>query len=176
MSRVDCLRKERGNIMKKTAKIIAIILAVIMVFAVATTAFAAYGSMRDFPLKVQGANDNYVRALQTVIKYNRQSGLANDGVFGSGTKTAVIGYQAANGLAQDGKVGSGTWGNFNNKLLFEYVSYYAHDVRIYQESAGYTNTVFFKDRSTDYGMSATWSVYKAAAGSAPGTWYTMGTL
>jgi peptidoglycan hydrolase-like protein with peptidoglycan-binding domain len=163
--------------MKKSLKILLLVLAVVMVLGTATTAFAYYGSIGNFPTKTQGANDNYVRALQTIIKYNLQPSLANDGVFGSGTFTAVQNYQSANGLAADGKVGSGTWSNMNNKLNYQYVAYYAHDIRIYQTSTGgYTNTVFFTDQSYDNGSTAYWRVYKAGAGSDPGTWYVIGTL
>jgi peptidoglycan hydrolase-like protein with peptidoglycan-binding domain len=51
----------------------------------------------------QGMRGDDVRTLQTRL------GIGVDGIFGSGTKTAVIAYQRANGLDPDGVVGKNTW-------------------------------------------------------------------
>ena len=50
-----------------------------------------------------GSRGEDVKKLQTKL------GLGTDGVFGSGTETAVKKWQAANGLTADGIVGEGTW-------------------------------------------------------------------
>ena len=46
---------------------------------------------------------------EDVKKLQAKLGLGADGVFGSGTETAVKKWQAANGLTADGVVGEGTW-------------------------------------------------------------------
>ena len=51
----------------------------------------------------KGSKGEEVKQLQSKL------GLGADGVFGSGTETAVKKWQAANGLTADGVVGEGTW-------------------------------------------------------------------
>jgi putative chitinase len=46
---------------------------------------------------------------EDVKKLQAKLGLGADGVFGSGTETAVKKWQASNGLTADGIVGEGTW-------------------------------------------------------------------
>lgn len=55
-----------------------------------------------------GANNDAVRGLQTQLNKHGY-GLAVDGAFGSGTKSAVVNFQSAHGLAADGIVGPQTW-------------------------------------------------------------------
>ncbi|MGH3662929.1 MAG: penicillin-insensitive murein endopeptidase [Micromonosporaceae bacterium] len=50
-----------------------------------------------------------VRAIQYLLRANGQS-VATDGVFGSGTDTAVRNFQSSKGLTVDGIVGPATWG------------------------------------------------------------------
>jgi len=50
-----------------------------------------------------GSQGTPVRVVQTIV------GATVDGVFGSGTKTAVMGFQGAVGLTRDGIVGEKTW-------------------------------------------------------------------
>ena len=47
---------------------------------------------------------------EDVKKLQQKLGLGADGIFGTGTETAVKKWQAANGLTADGIVGEGTWG------------------------------------------------------------------
>ena len=51
----------------------------------------------------KGSKGEEVKQLQSKL------GLGADGVFGSGTETAVKKWHAANGLTADGVVGEGTW-------------------------------------------------------------------
>ena len=52
----------------------------------------------------KGDNNENVKKLQAKL------GLTSDGIFGSGTETAVKAWQTKNGLGVDGIVGDGTWG------------------------------------------------------------------
>tara|TARA_B110000503_G_scaffold7399_1_gene10014 strand:- start:3142 stop:3966 length:825 start_codon:yes stop_codon:yes gene_type:complete len=52
----------------------------------------------------KGDNNENVKKLQAKL------GLTPDGIFGSGTETAVKAWQTKNGLGVDGIVGDGTWG------------------------------------------------------------------
>lgn len=47
---------------------------------------------------------------EEVKKIQQKLGLTADGIFGSGTETAVKNFQSKNGLTADGIVGNGTWG------------------------------------------------------------------
>ena len=148
-------------------KIVTIILVVVMVVSITSVASAAYEW--NWPTQRQGASNNYVRALQTVIKYNRESGFNNDGISGSGTTAAVKRYQDKNGLGVDGIVGSGTWGNMEGKISNNGSQGWHTYFAIIQPSGYPTNTSFF-DRHYMQPY-AYWSVYKAAPGDATGTWY-----
>jgi peptidoglycan hydrolase-like protein with peptidoglycan-binding domain len=61
------------------------------------------------PTVQQGSTGAAVRALQTELNAKARLSLAVDGVFGSGTATAVRNFQGAHGLAADGIVGPNTW-------------------------------------------------------------------
>jgi putative chitinase len=52
----------------------------------------------------KGDNNENVKKLQAKL------GLTTDGIFGSGTESAVKDWQVKNGLGSDGIVGDGTWG------------------------------------------------------------------
>ena len=52
----------------------------------------------------KGDNNENVKKLQAKLV------LTSDGIFGSGTETAVKAWQTKNGLGVDGIVGDGTWG------------------------------------------------------------------
>ena len=150
------------------------ILAFVMIFSITNVAFAApYVWPGNFPLTQQGASGGYVRAVQDVCKYSVPvSGLAVDGAFGSGTKSAVIAYQELVGLLPaDGIVGYNTWASMQTELsvYYDYPQIVTGNFKLYQYSSGtYTNTSFFRRLST---FSYRWDVYKAAPGSDPGTWY-----
>jgi peptidoglycan hydrolase-like protein with peptidoglycan-binding domain len=47
---------------------------------------------------------------EDVKKLQQKLGLGTDGIFGTGTETAVKKWQVDNGLTADGIVGEGTWG------------------------------------------------------------------
>ncbi len=51
----------------------------------------------------QGSSGDAVRAVQYKL------GIAVDGIFGSGTKSAVMNFQKSKGLSADGVVGANTW-------------------------------------------------------------------
>lgn len=59
----------------------------------------------------QGSTGSAVRALQVQLNKKRRLGLAVDGVFGSGTRSAVVSFQSHAGIGADGIVGPTTWRN-----------------------------------------------------------------
>lgn len=67
----------------------------------------------DRELVRRGSKNNVVRELQLAL------GLTPDRVFGSGTESAVKAFQRENGLAVDGVVGRGTWALLELKLRGE---------------------------------------------------------
>lgn len=159
----------------KSKTFFAIFLTISIILVFSSTALAQYANFNDYPIKRVNDQDNYVRALQTVVKYNYSSSLANDGIFGATTETTVKSWQSANGLSADGIVGSNSWSKMCDKLDFEYVGYYQYEAKIIQSNGTPTNTVFFKFQKGGPVGIETDRVYKAAAGSAAGTWYTIQT-
>lgn len=67
------------------------------------TAQAALTGTDRFPVLKQGANNSNVKLVQARL------GIAADGVFGAGTKSAVITFQRSKGLTADGVIGAKTW-------------------------------------------------------------------
>lgn len=59
----------------------------------------------------QGSSGPAVKALQVQLNAKRRLGLAVDGIFGSGTRSAVVTFQQHAGIAADGIVGPTTWRN-----------------------------------------------------------------
>jgi peptidoglycan hydrolase-like protein with peptidoglycan-binding domain len=59
----------------------------------------------------QGASGPAVKALQTQLNAKRRLSLAVDGIFGSGTHSAVVAFQQHAGITADGIVGPTTWRN-----------------------------------------------------------------
>ncbi|MHC1694310.1 MAG: peptidoglycan-binding protein [Eubacteriales bacterium] len=57
----------------------------------------------------RGSGGNAVKALQTLLRDKYSAGTAVDGVFGSGTESAVKAFQSKTGLTSDGIVGPATW-------------------------------------------------------------------
>lgn len=164
---------------KRIKRIVMFVLAFVTIFSFSGIALASYGSFDNFPIRRQGdvdgginSVDNYVKALQTVIKYN-YSDLQNDGIFGSTTYNKVRSYQSANNLTVDGIVGSQTWINMDSKLVGDYNGYYYYDFYIRKPNGSHTNTYFFSCQGYNSGSTARWWVYKAAPGDAPGQWYTL---
>ncbi len=56
----------------------------------------------------EGSTGEAVKGVQTLLVKNGRS-VAVDGIFGSGTKSAVVNFQSAHGLTADGIVGPATW-------------------------------------------------------------------
>jgi peptidoglycan hydrolase-like protein with peptidoglycan-binding domain len=73
--------------------------------AAATT--SATSATASVSLK-KGDTGTAVKAMQSMLKNLGYITFAPDGVFGSGTETAVIEFQSRNGLSADGKVGAAT--------------------------------------------------------------------
>lgn len=61
------------------------------------------------PVLRLGSSGPAVRELQELLRDAGHSPGTIDGLFGSGTETAVRAFQSANGLTVDGVVGSATW-------------------------------------------------------------------
>ncbi|WP_241671963.1 penicillin-insensitive murein endopeptidase [Streptomyces sp. IB2014 016-6] len=62
-----------------------------------------------FPLTSSGSRGSDVVALQHLLAAHGRT-VTVDGVFSSGTQSAVVGFQQSKGLAADGIVGPATWG------------------------------------------------------------------
>ncbi len=56
----------------------------------------------------QGASNDAVRGVQTSLAARGYS-VSVDGVFGTGTRSAVVSFQSASGLSADGVVGPNSW-------------------------------------------------------------------
>lgn len=67
------------------------------------------GPTHPCPTLAQGSRGSYVRDLQTRLKNQGFNPGTIDGIFGPNTKAAVISFQRSKGLAQDGIVGVKTW-------------------------------------------------------------------
>ncbi|MEV6103516.1 penicillin-insensitive murein endopeptidase [Streptomyces sp. NPDC051940] len=94
--------------MKRTLRTWALIASVAaLLFGLGSPA-SAY-SQAFFPTTSSGNRGTDVVALQHLLNQAGQS-VATDGVFGSGTTTAVRNVQTAKGLTVDGIVGPATWG------------------------------------------------------------------
>lgn len=89
----------------RTAGCLAIVAA--MLFTTTTPANSYAGAF--FHTQSQGNRGADVLAIQYLLQQHGQS-VAADGVFGSGTATAVRAFQTAKGLGVDGIVGPNTWG------------------------------------------------------------------
>lgn len=59
----------------------------------------------------QGSSGPAVKALQAQLNAKRRLSLAVDGIFGSGTQSAVVAFQQHAGITADGIVGPTTWRN-----------------------------------------------------------------
>ena len=62
----------------------------------------------NYPTVRVGSQSNFVYLLQFILRQNGYN-LTVDGIFGSGTQSAVIDFQTKNGLTADGIVGPNTW-------------------------------------------------------------------
>ena len=62
------------------------------------------------PTLKEGSKGEAVKGLQNALNAKSSVVLSVDGVFGSGTESAVKQFQSDNGLDVDGIVGPATWG------------------------------------------------------------------
>lgn len=85
-----------------TKRLVAFVMAMILVLSVAATALAAYGTIP------YGEQSNEVRKMQNALKKKGFYAGAVDGKFGPSTKSAVIKYQKYLGITADGKPGNKT--------------------------------------------------------------------
>lgn len=65
--------------------------------------------MISLPVLSNGMGGGYVKTLQILLNKYNNAKLAEDGVFGPNTETAVKAYQKNRGLEVDGVVGAKTW-------------------------------------------------------------------
>ena len=89
----------------KLKRFLSLFLVLILLFSLFATSAAAasYSTVR------KGSKGEDVKTLQTMLNAVDNAGLTVDGIFGSGTLTAVKKFQKANGLTADGIVGAKTW-------------------------------------------------------------------
>ena len=66
-------------------------------------------TLKGCPLLKEGARGNITKLVQEKLTNLGYSTNGVDGIFGSGTKSAVIKYQRTKGLSADGIVGQNTW-------------------------------------------------------------------
>lgn len=70
---------------------------------------AGVNTLNGCPILRQGASGNITRLLQEKLVSLGYNTNGIDGIFGSGTRSAVISFQRDNGLAQDGIMGTQSW-------------------------------------------------------------------
>lgn len=70
---------------------------------------AAGSNPISYPTIRQGAKGDVVKTMQTMLAKGGST-LVIDGIFGSGTRSAVMAFQRKNGLVVDGICGPKTWG------------------------------------------------------------------
>lgn len=105
--------------MKKPTRIIVLVIAVIMVISVASTAFAVDWSY--FPQKGQadvGTSYASVKEIQHFMNKNMGNSLSCDGKFGSATGNAVKNFQRNVGLSADGVCGRNTWSKISARVKY----------------------------------------------------------
>ncbi|MEU8763625.1 penicillin-insensitive murein endopeptidase [Streptomyces sp. NPDC048659] len=99
----------RSSGLRKQSARIALFLALTMALFVQTGTPAQAFAGAAYHLQSSGNRGSDVVALQYLLGAHGQSVTA-DGVFGSGTATAVKSFQSSQGLTADGVVGPNTWG------------------------------------------------------------------
>lgn len=153
-------------------RIISLVLVIGALLSVSSVAFAAdWDWPGQFPQTSQGASGNYVRAIQNMCKYNAGVSITVDGVFGSGTRSAVKAFQNRHNLPDDGIVGYDTWAKMQSQITPRVNATLTGEYKIMLDSGQYSNTSFYSWKAVDLWQ---WKTYVAAPGSAPGTWYPLG--
>ncbi|MFJ5831755.1 penicillin-insensitive murein endopeptidase [Streptomyces sp. NPDC093089] len=99
----------RSSGLRKQSVRIALFLALTTALFVQTGTPAQAFAGAAYHLQSSGNRGSDVVALQHLLSARGQS-VAADGVFGSGTATAVKAFQSSQGLTADGIVGPNTWG------------------------------------------------------------------
>ncbi len=87
----------------KNSKVLSVIAVIVIMAVISVNTFAA-----ALPIVKQGESGPVVAAMQYLLRAHGAS-ITADGIFGSGTLTAVKSFQKAKGLPQDGIVGDNTW-------------------------------------------------------------------
>ncbi len=93
---------------KQRKRGIALALVVMFFFSFAAHVTPARAGLGTWPVLKKGTRGEDVFALQYLLRARGYS-IVVDGIFGSGTESAVKAFQQANGLVVDGIVGSQTW-------------------------------------------------------------------
>lgn len=93
----------------KVRRISALFLAILMLVSLFSFSASAYSTVK------KGSKGEDVKTLQMMLNAVDNAGLDTDGIFGSGTQTAVKKFQKANGLDADGIVGAKTWAALESK-------------------------------------------------------------
>lgn len=104
--------------MKKFTKIMTVVFAVVMVFSVASTAFAYYSdafpgnewNQSKFGVLRDRTDRNSVYGCQRIV------GVSADGAYGKDSAAAVRNFQRNNGKPVDGVVGTATWTAMRNVI------------------------------------------------------------
>ncbi len=92
----------------KIKRLLAVVLAIIMLVGVLPIAELSASAVSYSTVR-KGDKGETVKTLQVMLNVVDKAGLTEDGIFGSGTQTAVKNFQKANKLDVDGIVGPKTW-------------------------------------------------------------------
>lgn len=107
--------------MKKNIKLLIVaVVAIVMVFGLTATAFAApYTWSGNNPQISVSQNNRHlnVRLAQVIASHSARRDIVIDGVYGSDSASCVTKFQQWYGLSQDGIVGSATWQSMQEKLI-----------------------------------------------------------
>jgi len=120
--------------MKKSLKILVVVLVIVMAFGISTTAFAGAPSSFGYSrwgsagtswttlqnLLYDDAYKNYVKFVQHYMNYRYYDctlyfpNLTTYGLYGTNTKQRIRDFQSQNSLQSDGIVGTNTWGKIHD--------------------------------------------------------------
>ena len=149
--------------MKKHIKIITIVLAVVMILGVCSTAFAWEDGLPNqdwgggyFPTCQSGSNNNAVRLIQHYYNTRFYGSLAMDGVFGNNTYQGVLAIQRNVGAAADGIVGSNTWTRMEWYTAITMQKYIFPNNYYYIGTNRYDTGTYYDSQACHYG-NGTWA-------------------